>query len=200
MVPRSVELNVRDYITVVSGVPRSGTSLMMHMLEAGGIPALTDGVRRPDAHNPHGYFEYEPVKRLAADSSWMRAALGRAVKIIHRLLPHLPRGFEYRVVFMDRPLTEVFHSQREMLAAHGDQAAGQDEARIVRALAEEVRAVKEWLASRPDVSVLSVPYAGVVREPARWSGEVSRFLGGGLNEAAMAVIADPALYHQRPAQ
>jgi hypothetical protein len=188
---------MRGYITVVSGVPRSGTSLMMRMLEAGGIPALTDGVRQPDAHNPHGYFEYEPVKRLAGDSSWMETARGRAVKVIHRLLPHLPPGFEYRVVFMDRGLTEVFHSQREMLAARGDGAAGQDEKQIVRALAEEVRAVKEWLASRPATSVLSVPYAGVVREPARWSGEVSGFLGGGLNEAAMAAIADPALSHQR---
>ena len=191
---------MRDYITVVSGVPRSGTSLMMRMLEAGGIPALTDGLRQPDAYNPHGYFEYEPVKRLAGDSSWMEAARGRAVKIIHRLLPHLPPGFEYRVVFMERSLTEVFHSQREMLAARGHEAAQQQERRIVEALAEEVRAMKGWLASRPATSVLSVPYAGVVREPARWSGEVSRFLGGGLNEAAMAAIADPALYHQRRAE
>jgi Sulfotransferase domain len=190
---RGVELNMRGYITVVSGVPRSGTSLMMSMLDAGGIPALTDGVRRPDAHNPHGYFEYEAVKRLAADSSWMEGARGKAVKVIHRLLPHLPSGFEYRVIFMERNLAEVFESQRKMLAARGDEAAGQDEEQIVGALAEEVRAVKEWLASRPTTSVLGVPYAEVVREPVRWSGELARFLGGGLNEAAMARMVDPLI-------
>jgi hypothetical protein len=170
---------------------------MMRMLEAGGIPALTDGVRLPDANNPHGYFEYEPVKRLARDSSWMEAARGRAVKIIHRLLVHLPEGFEYRVIFMDRDLAEVFESQREMLAARGHEAASQNEKRVIPALAGEVRAVKEWLASRPGISALAVPYSEVVRDPAHWSGIIARFLGGGLNEAAMAGVVDPALHHQR---
>lgn len=169
---------------------------MMRMLDAGGIPALTDGVRPPDAHNPHGYFEFEPVKRLARDSSWMEAARGRAVKIIYRLLIHLPAQFEYRVVFMDRDLPEVFESQREMLAARGDGAASQAPKHMIRAFAEEVRVAKEWLASRPATSLLSVPYAGVVRDPLRWSGEVSRFLGG-LNVAAMGSMVDPQLYHQR---
>ncbi len=185
------------YITVVSGIPRSGTSLMMRMLDAGGIPALTDRIRRPDAHNPRGYFEYQPVKRLAADSSWMEAARGKAVKIVHRLLLHLPAGFEYRVIFMDRDLTEVFASQRDMLAAYGDAAAFQDEKQIVRALAEEVRAVKEWLSGRAATSLFSVPYAELVREPAKWSARVSGFLNGRLDEAAMAAVVDPALYHRR---
>lgn len=185
-------MNTRDYITVVSGVPRSGTSLMMSILEAGGIPALTDGIRKADEHNPHGYFEYEPVKRLASDSTWMETARGRAVKIIHRLLAHLPAGFEYRVIFMDRDLADVFASQRDMLVARGDAAADQREAPIVRALAAEVHAVKEWLASRPDTSVLSVPYVGVVRDPSKWCREISHFLGG-LNEEAMAGTVHPTL-------
>src|SRR5690349_18862446 len=97
-------MSSRNYVTVVTGVPRSGTSLMMQMLEAGGISALTDNQRPPDIHNPRGYFEYDLVKRIAQDASWMEAARGKAVKIIYRLLPHLPPEFEYRVVFMDRDL------------------------------------------------------------------------------------------------
>ena len=185
---------MRDYVTVVSGAPRSGTSLMMRMLEAGGIPALTDGQRPPDAHNPHGYFEYSPVKRLADDASWIEAARGQAVKIIYRLLMHLPLRMSYRVVFMERDLEEVFASQRDMLRAQGDAAASQEAARLIPALAAELRVAKEWLARQPNMSVLAVPYAEVVRDPLTWSHEVSRFLGPGLDEAAMTAIVDPSLY------
>ena len=190
-------MNTREYITIVSGVPRSGTSLMMRMLEAGGIPALTDNIRKPDAHNPYGYYEYEPVKRLATDSSWITNARGKAVKIIFALLRHLPPGFEYRVIFMDRDLTEVFDSQREMLAARLDPAASQYETRIVATLAQEVLTAKHQLTARPSTAVLTVPYAELVTDPTKWSAEISRFLSGGLNEAAMAVLADPVLHRHR---
>ncbi|MGA2598699.1 MAG: sulfotransferase [Bryobacteraceae bacterium] len=190
-------MNTRDYITIVSGVPRSGTSLMMRMLEAGGIPALTDNIRQPDAHNPHGYYEYEPVKRLATDSTWMESARGKAVKIIFALLRHLPPGLEYRVIFMDRDLTEVFDSQREMLAALRDPAASQHETRIIATLAQEVHAVKQNLAARPSTTMLNVPYADLVTDPTEWTAEISRFLSGDLNEAAMALLADPVLYRHR---
>ena len=190
---------MRDYITVVSGAPRSGTSLMMRMLAAGGIPALTDGQRPPDAHNPHGYFEYSPVKRLALGdaASWIEAARGQAVKVIYRLLTHLPPRMSYRIVFMERDLEEVFASQRDMLRAQGDAAASQESARLIPAFAAELRVVKDWLARQPGMPMLSVPYAEVVREPVKWSHEVSRFLGGGMDEAAMAAAVDPLLYRHR---
>jgi hypothetical protein len=139
---------MREYVTVVTGAPRSGTSLMMRMLDAGGIPALTDGHRPPDEHNPGGYFEYDPVKRLAENSSWLETARGRAVKVIYRLLPYLPPQVEYRVVFMERDLTEVFESQRAMLRARGDPAADQQGDRLLRALAEELDNARELLAGR----------------------------------------------------
>jgi LPS sulfotransferase NodH len=188
---------MRDCVTVVSGAPRSGTSLMMRMLEAGGIPALTDSKRPPDAHNPHGYFEYSPVKRLAEDASWIEAARGRAVKIIYRLLTQLPPRMSYRIVFMERDWEEVFASQRDMLLARGDAAASQEAAHLIPAMAAELRAAKEWLARQPGMSVLAVSYAEVVRDPLKWSHEVSRFLGGGMDEAAMAAAVDPSLYRHR---
>ena len=187
---------MRDYVTVVSGAPRSGTSLMMRMLAAGGIPALTDGQRPPDAHNPHGYFEYSPVKRLALGdaASWTEAARGQAVKVIYRLLMQLPPRMSYRIVFMERDWEEVFASQRDMLRAQGDAAASQESARLIPAFAAELRVVKDWLARQPNMPVLSVPYAEVVREPVTWVHEVARFLGAGMDEAAMAATVDPSLY------
>jgi hypothetical protein len=173
--------------------------MMMRMLAAGGIPALTDGQLPPDAHNPHGYFEYSPVKRLALGdaASWIESARGRAVKIIYRLLTQLPPRMSYRIVFMERDWEEVFASQRDMLRAQGDAAASQEAARLIPAFAAELRVVRDWLARQPNMSVLAVPYAEVVREPLKWSHEVSRFLGAGLDEAAMAAAVDPSLYRHR---
>ena len=170
---------------------------MMQMLDAGGIPALTDGLRQPDPHNPRGYFEYEPVKRLAENSAWLKRARGVSVKIIYRLLVHLPPGLKYRILFMERDLNEVFDSQRDMLAASGEPAADQDRDLLVRAFTAEVRAARERLAQRREIRVLDVPYADVICDPVHWAGEVARFLDGGLDEAAMAAVVDPSLHRHK---
>ena len=132
---------------------------MMRMLDAGGIPALTDGARRPDNHNPHGYFEYEPVKRLAVDSSWMETARGKSLKVIYRLLRFLPAGIPFRVVLMERDLHEVFDSQRDMLKARGDSAADQTGDRLIAALAAELEETRNWLLRQPNIVLLEVRYA-----------------------------------------
>ena len=186
-----------NFVTVVSGMPRSGTSLMMRMLEAGGLPLLTDGLRLADEHNPRGYFEYEPVKRLAQDSSWMPAARGKAVKIICWLLPYLPDSLDYRVVFMERDLDEIFASQRDMLLSRGDPAARQPADRLISALADGIQDAKQWLAARPNVRTLMAPYAEVLRDPARWATAISRFLGTPLNKPAMCAAVDPTLHRHR---
>lgn len=184
----------RNYVTVVTGMPRSGTSLMMQMLEAGGIPALTDNLRPPDIHNPRGYFEYEPVKQMAQDASWMNLARGKAVKIIYRLLPHLPPDFEYRVVFMDRNLGEVFASQSDMLRARGDAAVEQQEERMITAFAAELQQTRRWLSAQPNIRTLFALYAEIISDPARWSSQLSSFLDG-LDVSAMAAVVDPQLRH-----
>ncbi len=188
---------MREYVTVVSGMPRSGTSLMMRMLDAGGIPVLTDGRRPADRHNPHGYFEDERVRRLAADSAWIEEARGKAVKIIYRLLVHLPARLDYRVVFMERDFGEVFDSQQDMLQAAENPAAGQDRERMIRALAADLEDARRWLARQANIRQLDVPYGGLVRDPHAWSGRISQFLDGGLEVGAMASAVDPALYRHR---
>ena len=187
-------MSTRDYVTVVSGMPRSGTSLMMQMLEAGGIAALTDHRRAADQHNPRGYFEYEAVKRIKQDYSWMEGARGKAVKIIYRLLPYLPLGFSYRVVFIERALGEVFASQRDMLHSLGNDAAGQDEERLVAAFKKELEQTRIWLRAQPNIRTMFVRYEGIIADPARWSDDLSRFLDS-LDEVAMAAVVDPKLRH-----
>jgi hypothetical protein len=187
-------MSIRNYVTVVSGMPRSGTSLIMQMLDAGGITALTDNRRPPDIHNPRGYFEYEPVMRIAQDASWMDAARGKAVKIVYHLLPHLPPDSEYRVVFMDRNLGEVFISQSHMLRARGEAAAEQREEPMIAAFAAELEQARRWLSAQPNIRTLFASYADIISEPVRWSSELSSFLDE-LDVSAMAAIVDPRLRH-----
>jgi len=113
-------------ITIVSGLPRSGTSLMMQMLSAGGLPVLSDGERKADTDNPKGYLEWERIKQLPKDSSLIAEAEGKVVKVISQLILSLPPGHEYRVVFMERPLPEVLKSQDEMLRRRGNANSNTD--------------------------------------------------------------------------
>jgi hypothetical protein len=184
---------MRNYVTVVTGVPRSGTSMMMRMLDAGGIRAFTDGYRLPDIHNPGGYFEYGPVKRLAKDSSWMDVARNHSLKVIYRLLRYLPDRLSYRVIFMERDLADVFESQRKMLLAASDPAADQPAGPMIAELEKEITSAHAWLDARPNMQVLPAPYEAVLETPEAWCADISRFLGGGLDEAAMTAVIDPAL-------
>jgi hypothetical protein len=186
-----------DFITVVSGLPRSGTSLMMQMLHAGGLPVLTDGVRTADENNPLGYLEYEPVKRLRSDRAWLPRARGQAVKIIHLLLRDLllDGSLQYRIVFMQRPLPEVLASQRAMLQREGKTAA--DAAVLTKAFEGQLTQIDHWLATQSDVSVLRVAYHQVVQQPLEVAAALKVFLDLELDAAAMVRAVDPALHRQR---
>ena len=186
-------------IVVVSGLPRSGTSLAMRMLEAGGMPVLTDGVRAADVSNPNGYYELERVKTLDArgDTAWLGEARGRAIKIISFLLTWLPETYDYRVVFMDRRLDEVMASQDAMLLQRGEQAVA-DAQRTAAALYDEhLRQVERFLARRACFSVLRLEYAAVVDRPADAAARLAAFVRQPLDVARMAAVADPALYRNR---
>lgn len=182
-------------VTIVSGLPRSGTSMMMRMIEAGGIPALTDGVRGADEDNPHGYYEFEPVKRTRQDPSWVGRACGRVVKLVHVLLADLPPGFEYRIVLMDRDPEEVIESQRKMLERSG-RKPGEPEG-LKRVFGAQMEGVRRWAASRPDVRCLEVSYNAMLADPAAEARRVAEFLGVPGRAGAMAAAVDPGLYRNR---
>lgn len=184
-------------ITIVSGLPRSGTSLMMQMLAAGGMPILSDGERGADVDNPRGYLEWERIKQLPKTPSLMAEAEGKAVKVISQLLLSLPLDHEYRIIFMQRPLPEVMASQDEMLRRRGTFDPREDNSVVVRAFQDHLSDVYAWLNSRPNLAVSRVQYHAVLREPQKAAEAVAKFLKVPLDIEAMAQQVDGTLYRQR---
>ncbi len=185
------------FVIVVSGLPRSGTSMMMQMLAAGGLPVLTDQVRASDEDNLKGYFEFEPVKAVKRDASWVGDAVGKAVKVVYMLLKDLPAAHEYRVLFMRRDLVEVVGSQQAMLARRGEPGAPVPRQEMAAIFERQLEKTDQWLAAQPNFRRLDVDYLGVVTNPQNEARRVSDFLGLPLDVAAMTAAVDPALYRQR---
>ncbi|VAX42559.1 hypothetical protein MNBD_PLANCTO03-1686 [hydrothermal vent metagenome] len=189
-----------EAVTIVTGLPRSGTSLLMQMLEAGGIPALTDSLREADDDNPRGYYELEAVKRTATDDSWLDEAGGCCVKIVTALLRALPGDRQYRVVFLRRDIDEILASQAKMLNRLGRSGAALDTAELRRAFEEDLRATQEWLTHQPNIRVLEVWYGNTVKDAAGEAARLAEFVGEDLDQHAMAGAVDDGLYRQRRAK
>ncbi|GIX47677.1 MAG: hypothetical protein KatS3mg131_1888 [Candidatus Tectimicrobiota bacterium] len=183
-------------VIIVSGLPRSGTSMMMRMLAAGGMAVLTDHQRPPDEDNPRGYFELEAAKRIKEDASFLAQAQGKAVKLVSALLYYLPADRPYRVIFMERHLAEVLASQKKMLQRRGKPVA-EDDARMAQVFAKHLAEVKAWLAQQPHIACLYVSYHQVIAAPQAQARAVNRFLGGGLDVKRMAQAVEAALYRNR---
>ena len=185
-------------IVVVSGLPRSGTSMMMKMLDAGGLSILTDSIRQADIDNPKGYYEYERVKNLEkeTDKSYVREARGKVLKVISFLLKDLPDDNYYRVIFMRRHLDEVISSQNKMLDRRGEDAI-QDRETMAEAYRNHLAAVKILVRKRPNLEMLEFRYDEAVKNPKEAARMVNAFLGGKLDERAMAAVIDGELYRNR---
>jgi hypothetical protein len=184
-------------ITIVSGLPRSGTSLMMQMLVAGGLTPLSDGERQADADNPRGYLEWERIKQLPNDPGCIAEAEGKVVKVISRLLLSLPADREYRVIFMQRPLLEVLASQDQMMRRRGTYKEGANPAIMSSAFEKHLREVYAWLDGKPHVKSLRAAYHDVLHDPKDVAAKLAEFLGSELNLEAMAQQVDPSLYRNR---
>ena len=184
-------------ITIVSGLPRSGTSLMMQMLAAGGMSILSDGERLADADNPRGYCEWERIKQLPKDPACIAEAEGKAVKVISQLLFALPAGHDYQIIFMERPLPEVVASQAEMIRRRGTAGAALSETALIAGLKMHLNQVNAWLLQRPQISLNRVEYHCVLRNPRAAAEAVQNFLGQELDIEAMTRQVDPALHRQR---
>ncbi len=184
-----------NYITVVSGLPRSGTSMMMQMLVAGGIPALTDGQREADQDNLKGYLEFEVVKNLRQDQSWIPQAKGHVVKVIAQLVEHLPPE-EYRYIFMQRDIDEVINSQRTMLERSDKPGAKIPEKQLKDIFAKQLLRA-EKLVEGSSAPILKVNHRDCIEDPTTIAAEVNRFLGGGFDELKMAAVVDPKLHRQK---
>lgn len=184
-------------IIIVSGLPRSGTSMTMKMLEAGGIPPLTDHIRSADDDNPKGYYEFERAKKLReGDTAWIPEAEGKAVKVIGALLMHMPANYEYQVLFMRREMSEILASQAKMLENRGEGNNIDDET-MATLFIKHVKQVEDWMKSQPNLKYIDVDYNAMLKDPIPHVKKINQFLGDELDEAAMIAVVDPNLYRQR---
>ncbi len=185
-------------VIVVSGLPRSGTSMMMKMLEAGGIPPITDEIREADVDNPKGYYEFERVKQLdKGDKEWVANAQGKSVKVISQLLRHLPDGYTYKVIFMRRNMDEIIASQKKMLINRGEDPDKVSDEEIAELFEKHLAQVMNWLDNQPNVDVLYIHYGAMLAEPQTQAELVTAFLGSDLDVEAMTAVVDPNLYRNR---
>lgn len=185
-----------DIITIVSGLPRSGTSLMMQMLEAGGLKVVTDNERKADEDNPRGYFEFERVKKIKEDSSWLNDVEGKAVKMISDLLYYLPSDRIYRVIFMERELREVLASQKKMLARRGIKDDTNDE-EMENLFHNHLAKLGQWLEEQKNIDVLYLSYNEIIKDSLKNAKVVDDFLGNILNVKEMGKVVEEKLYRNR---
>ena len=188
----------KPVVTIVSGLPRSGTSMMMKMLEAGGIPPLTDKVRTADDDNPKGYYEFERVKQMdKGDTDWMADAQGKTVKVISQLLRYLPAEYEYKVIFMRRNMSEILASQKKMLINRGEDPDQASDEEISALFEKHLNSVMDWMAAQPNVSVIYIHYSDMLANPVPQAAQLNEFLGGSMNTEAMSEVVDLNLYRNR---
>ena len=188
----------KEAVVVVSGLPRSGTSMLMSMLDAGGISPITDNIRTADEDNPKGYYEFERVKALdKGDTAWVADAQGKTVKVISALLKYLPVDYEYRVIYIRRNMPEILASQHKMLVRRGEDPEKVDDEQMTALFEKHVSQVEGWLREQPNMQVLYVHYGDILADPENEARRINDFLGGDLQVERMAEAVDPDLYRNR---
>jgi hypothetical protein len=174
--------------------------MMMKMLEAGGIPPVTDELRAADEDNPKGYYEFERVKLMdQGDTAWVAGARGKVLKVISALLKHLPPGEQYRVVFVRRNMPEILASQRKMLIRRGEDPDKMDDAQMAALFEKHLKQIESWLEAQPNMRTLYVHYSDALTDPLPQIERINAFLGGRLDARRMAEVVDPQLYRNRQA-
>ena len=184
-------------ILIVSGLPRSGTSLMMQMLEVGGISILSDGIRQADANNAKGYYELEAVKNLETDYAWLYDAHGKAVKVISHLLRKLPPSFEYRIILMQRPLDIIVRSQNKMLKNLNKESGNLSDQQLVQLYELHLEQTIAWMEQQDNVRSLKIQYEDLLTDTDEQIKKIDSFLDLDLNKYAMREIVDKTLNHTK---
>jgi hypothetical protein len=187
-----------DFITIVSGLPRSGTSMMMQVLQAGGMQILTDRIRQADLDNPKGYYEFERVKKMKdGDTKWVKNARGKAVKVISALLEHLPADYDYKVIFMHRKMGEILASQEQMLNRRGEPSGKVSDEKMSELFTKHLATVQDWLSQQDNMDVLFIQYDEFMAQPGPHIEALVNFLGLPLDAKAMSQVPDQNLHRQR---
>ncbi len=184
-------------VTIVSGLPRSGTSMMMKMLEAGGMQVLIDHIRTADEDNPKGNYEFERVKQIEHDQAWLPDAQGKVVKMISALLKHLPATYTYKVIFMRRSIEEILASQRQMLIRRGESTDAVSDEKLTELFGLHLQQVMAWIDKQPNFDIIYVDYNQILENPVEQAKKVNQFMGHTLDENEMVGVVDRSLYRQR---
>ncbi|MGZ6555011.1 MAG: tetratricopeptide repeat protein, partial [Bacteroidia bacterium] len=192
-----IKNNIKGTITIVSGMPRSGTSMMMQMLAAGGMEILTDNIRTKDENNPKGYLEYQKVKNLANDNSWMHEGENKVIKVIAQLLQHLPSQYQYKVIFMERDMEEIIQSQQIMLGKKAEVEKKIYPVALAETFKKQLEKTRTWLKNHPQFEVLYISYTDVINMPEETAENLSLFLEVDLDIKAMINAVDLTLYRNK---
>jgi hypothetical protein len=184
-------------VFVVSGLPRSGTSMLMKILEAGGLESLTDNIRAADMDNPKGYYEFERVKQIETDKTWLPDAKGKVVKIISLLLHHLPTDYAYKIIFSQRNIQEILASQKMMLIRRGEPTDKVSDEELAGIYEKHLDHIKKWLTNRSGFDVLFINYNDILSTPEQFCKQISDFINLQVNVEKMAAVVDTSLYRQR---
>ncbi|MBN2040300.1 MAG: sulfotransferase domain-containing protein [Spirochaetes bacterium] len=184
-------------IIIVSGLPRSGTSMMMQMLEAGGLDIMTDGKRTADDNNLKGYYEFEKTRKIKNDISWIQDCGGKAVKIVSPLLYFLPEQNRYRIIFMERDMREIINSQNKMLERLNNAGSGLSDKEMILKNRNHIKDIKEWISARNNMDVIYINYNEVINSSLQKSKEINEFLENKLDTEKMSAVIDRTLYRQR---
>jgi len=185
------------FITIVSGLPRSGTSMMMKMLEAGGMELVVDNIRQADEDNPNGYYEFEKVKKIKEDFSWLEETTGKAFKMVSVLLYNLPAGKHYKIIFMERKMEEMIASQNKMLERKDLTKNESGDEKMGEFFKNHLNKIKQWFLGQKNMEILYVNYNSLIDDSQKNAENVNRFIGGNLDTVKMSSIVDKSLYRQR---
>lgn len=194
-----IDSNAEPFVVIVSGLPRSGTSMMMKMLESGGVPVLADDQRKADIDNVNGYYEFQAALKIKQDDSWLEGADHKAVKMVYQLLYDLPASHKYRVLMMRREMNEILASQKKMLARLGKPVDVISDAKMAEFFNAGLAKFYAWVEQQPQIQLIDVDYNRMVADPLPLIDQIDQLLGGGLNKQAMAEVVQPELYRNRTA-
>ena len=186
-----------NVITIVSGLPRSGTSMMMQILEFGGMKVVTDNIRKANEDNPYGYYEYEKVKEIKEDTGWLKETRGKAFKMVSQLLYDLPSDENFKVIFMKRKMNEILASQSKMLERMGSRKDGTSDVKMGEFFNKHLLKVIDWMESRKYIDVLYIDYNDLLINPDEHIKTLNRFLNYKLNEEKAVKVIDKSLYRNR---
>jgi len=195
-----LSIELEDWLTIVSGIPRSGTSMMMSMLAGGGMEIVSDQKREPDPDNPEGYYEDQRVKRLKQNAAWLETCKDKAIKIVSPLLKSVPDNLQCKIIFMQRDLAEILASQKKMLARRGQSEGALSDEQMAEKFQLHLKRVDNWLSSRKNWDVIEIRYREVIENPYGEARRVNSFLRNRFDIEKMALKVNKRLYRHQAAR